>query len=102
MNPILELLARIRPRPALYIGYESILRLAFFLRGYSCALDEHLALDTHRFLQVFQDWVASRFSVTSSQSWENIILFQCVDEREAMQLFWDLLDKYVASRKAEA
>src|SRR5437660_12799947 len=96
MSPIVELLQKMRIRPAMYLGSESVIKLAAFLRGYSYALDKHGARDASRFLQEFRDWVAQRFSVTISQSWENIISFQSVNESEAMQLFWKLLDAYLA------
>jgi hypothetical protein len=102
MSPIAELLMQMRPRPALYIGGESVVKLAAFLRGYSYALDQHCSMNTHEFLAGFRDWVANRFSVTISQSWENIIQFHSVDDKEAMQLFWKLLDEYLAQHKTES
>jgi hypothetical protein len=101
MSPIVELLREMRSRPALYIGSDSIIKLASFLRGYSYALDKHFPTKKCRFLESFREWVARRFSVTISQSWENIILFQSVDEKEAMRLFWGLLDEYLAQEADE-
>lgn len=80
----------------MYLGSESVVKLADFLRGYSYALDTHCSTSTHQFLGAFQEWVARRFSVQISQSWENIIRFHSVDEKEAMRLFWELLDEYMA------
>jgi hypothetical protein len=96
MNPLYDLLKKMRHRPALYNGSDSIIKLASFLRGFTYALEHHCSVDTHRFLAEFREWVAKRFSVTISQSWENIILFHSTDDREAMKLFWTLLDEYLA------
>jgi hypothetical protein len=101
MSPIVDLLRKMRSRPALYIGGDSLVKLAAFLRGYSYALDQHSSMKTHQFLDRFREWVANRFSVTISQSWENIIQFQSADEKEAMQMFWRLLDEYLAQQETE-
>jgi DNA gyrase/topoisomerase IV subunit B len=99
MSTFIELLNEIRKRPVLYIGSYSLIKLAAFLRGYSHAVDTHCDLKTSEFLRGFGEWIANKFSVTISQSWENIIQFQCADEKDAMNLFWRLMDEYLATRK---
>ena len=98
MSPIIDLLMEMRRRPALYIGGDSVVKLAAFLRGYSHALDQHCSMKTHQFLEGFREWVAKHFSVTISQSWENIIQFHSADEKEAMQMFWRLMDEYLLAQ----
>ncbi len=102
MSAVIELLKEIRNRrPSMYIGKPSVILLAAFLGGYDYALYRHCAIKRDDFFGAFQEWVANRYSVRISQSWENIIQFQCVDEREAMELFWKLLDEFIAERPTE-
>jgi hypothetical protein len=35
----------------------------------------------------FQDWVAKRYKIKTSQSWDSILLFFSTDEYNALQLF---------------
>jgi hypothetical protein len=98
MPYILDLLKEMRRRPlAIYLGEVSLTKLAFFLRGYEHAV---MTLDQkaeERFLSAFGDWVRQRFHGQNiNQSWENVILFQCINETEAVQLFWKLVDEFVA------
>jgi hypothetical protein len=96
MSPIIDLLNEIRRRPAMYIGCNSVVRLAFFLRGYCYALNQHCAMKNDQFLQGFRDWIANKYSVKSSQGWESIIQFYSAGEEDGMQRFWMLFDEYLA------
>src|SRR3954452_149177 len=96
MSPIIELLRRIKPRPGMYVRDGSLSRLGDFLRGYHLALAQHKVPGEHSVLNGFQEFVAQRYFVTLSQSWVNIILFQTPDNRQALELFWKLLDEYLA------
>jgi hypothetical protein len=95
MSPLVELLGEIRKRPAMYLGSEDVVKLAAFLRGFQHALHQYEIARQDTFLRDFRDWVAKRFAVSISRSWEGIIAFQAVDDREAMELFWKLLDEYL-------
>ena len=86
---------------ALYVGSNSLPKLAAFLRGYEHALRKFgIATDDH-FLRHFQEWITKYFSVSISKSWEDIISFHSADDSEAMERFWELLDKYLAETKAD-
>jgi hypothetical protein len=97
MSPIVDLLKLMRQRPANFIGRNSISRLAWFLRGYHQATEEFRVTNDDQFLIDFGAWVRNRFNVTMSRSWEDIISFHSLNEDEAMQLFWELFDEYVAA-----
>jgi hypothetical protein len=99
MSLIVDLLQEIRPRPGIYIGNNSVKELAAFLRGFSYAAQKFGIADNDRFLEDFQEWIAGRFKVEIPRGWEDIILFYSVDESEAMQRFWELLDEYLAVSK---
>jgi hypothetical protein len=99
MSPIVEQLQEMRPRVAMYVGSNSLPKLAAFLRGYEHAVVK-LGIAPHdTFLSGFQDWIIRRFSVSISKSWEDIISFHSADDREAMERFWDSLDEYLAEKK---
>lgn len=101
MTPIIQLLNEMRGRLPMYVGANSIAKLAMFLRGYSYALRQHGLDEGDAFLSEFQAMVATRFDVKITRSWENIILFQAVDDQEAVALFWELFDEYCAHRKQQ-
>lgn len=95
MHPIIDIIDEIRRRPGVYLRNYSVKNLAAFLEGYSCAAEKCGAIPNGQFLLDFGDWVRRRFRVELSQSWENILLFHSVDEREAMQCFWQIWDEYL-------
>jgi hypothetical protein len=99
MSPTIELLEEMRGRVPMYIGSNSVAKLASFLRGYQCALEKYGAGRDDDFLANFQEMTQSRYGVKVSKAWEDIILFQSCDDHEAMELFWQLFDDYCASLK---
>jgi hypothetical protein len=99
MSPIVEQLQEMRGRVAIYIGRDSIHKLAAFLRGYEHAVIKFGIAPRDEFLSGFRDWVAKRFSIGISQSWENILSFHSVDDREAMELFWKSFDEYLSEQR---
>jgi hypothetical protein len=82
----------------MYVRDASLGRLADFLRGYHLALAQHKVPGDHSVLSGFQVFVAQRYSVKISQSWDNIILFQAAHNNEALEMFWELLDEYLAQQ----
>ena len=49
VNPVFEMLASVRQRPALYIGTHSVGALWMYLIGYSAALEDHTDFDLTRY-----------------------------------------------------
>jgi len=94
MNPILELLREMRGRLPMYLGSNSLTKLASFLRGFEYALEKLGPAPEDHFLAAFQDAVQTRYAVKVSRSWEDILLFQSSDENEAIDLFWRLFDDF--------
>lgn len=93
---IYDVLARIRSKPAMYIGEKSIVRLDAFLQGISTGLAmANLALrDVHDFRR-FYDWVARRLGFYESTSgWCNMILSKSSNDEEALKQFFVLLDEF--------
>ncbi len=88
---------RLRQRPAMYLGTSSITRLYMLLKGYDYARREAgvpLTAQEQDFLQ-FQEWIQTRFDIHSSQAWDKIILFYSIDEEEALNNFFGLLDEFL-------
>ena len=94
MDTLDKLIAEIRGRPALYLGGNSIERLSAFVRGWSVARNR---ADDSKVLAAFQGWVSDKYGITTTQHWERIIRFFCMDENEALDQFFELYDEFRAS-----
>jgi hypothetical protein len=99
MSPIVEQLLEMRPHVGMYVGSNSLRKLAFFLRGYEHAVGKFGGTSKDRFLMEFGDWVRERFSVSISRSWEDVIMFHSMNDDEAMERFWELFDEYLAKKE---
>lgn len=94
---IYELIERIRPRPALYLGSASITRLQSFLHGYQIAVEElNSTIEGDPPFGYFHDWVAMKFGKYESTSgWCHMLLESTNgDEEEALKLFFVHLDQF--------
>jgi hypothetical protein len=97
MGAILDLLERIRKRPGIFLGRPSVSNLYMFLSGFTYARKDSDPGD-QQFLAGFGQWVHDRYKVTSTQGWAKIIEFYSLNEVEEMELFWKLLDQYLAEQ----
>ncbi|MCL1471088.1 hypothetical protein [Argonema antarcticum] len=91
-----EMLQEIKKRPGMFLGRCSITRLRSFLDGYMGARED-LGLpptDQEREFNGFQDWIQKRYNITSSHGWDSIILFYSADERDALDNFFKLFEKF--------
>lgn len=97
-----DLIQRIKQRPGLYLGKRSIIRLNMLLLGYSQARMELGLPRTSQEIEFdkFQDWIQERFKITSSHGWDSIILFYSIDERDALDKFFDLFEKFRSGESA--
>lgn len=95
-GPIIALLEKLRIRTAMYIGSRSITRLRTYIDGYGHGLDDS-NFDSHDpEYYGFQGWIERRYRSQTSHGWDQLILFYCQDERDALDQFWTLLDEYLA------
>jgi hypothetical protein len=97
MGTILDVIQKIRERPALILGRPSARTLHAFLSGFTYARKDATAGD-YDILAGFNQWVHDRYQVTSTQGWAKIIEFYSTTEADEMALFWKLLDEYQAQR----
>jgi hypothetical protein len=96
-----ELIKNIKKRPAMYLGGNSILRLKSFVDGYYFAICSYeVEIYEGELWRDFQDWVAKRYDIYSSQNWSDIILFFSIDEYEALNEFFKLFDEFLTLRKS--
>ena len=102
MIELYDLLQRIKERPAMYLGSRSITCLNAFLNGYLGARHDMGVPRTQQEIEFeeFQEWIRKKFRITSSQSWAKIILFYSADEREALDKFFDLFEKFLIQEKS--
>jgi hypothetical protein len=94
---VYEVVARIRQRPAMYLGEPSLVRLRAFLDGcFYLAHEAGIGHEATPDFGGFHDWVARRFGWRESTAgWCNIILDECGgDDRQALERFFDLVEEY--------
>lgn len=97
MDNFYDLLQKIKKRPAMYLGRNSIFSLQAFLDGYYFARRElglPLTAQESEF-QEFLQWIRIRFNVETGQLWASILLFQCADERSAVERFFSLFEEFL-------
>ena len=94
---VYKLIAQIRPRPAMYVGSHSLVRLRSFLDGCIFMTDEYdIECCEQPPFGGFHDWVAKRFGwYESTAGWCNIIIQECGgDESKALDVFFELIDEF--------
>lgn len=97
-----DVLQRIKQRPGMYLGKCSITRLSMLLAGYAMARAE-LGLpvtEQEKEFGGFQDWIQERYKINSTHGWDSIILFYSADERDALNKFFELFEKFRNGEKA--
>ena len=94
-----ELIEKIKPRPALFLGELSVSKLRAFLHGYGAAIDDY-NIKNPRTIQplpfwFFHEYVARRYGFFESTSgWLNMILKQVNSEEEGLALFFELFNDF--------
>ena len=98
-----HLLDSIKHNPALFLNEQSVTGLSSFLLGWQTAknvykipLDEDESDFDH-----FQEWVAQRYNIQTSQPWPRIISFFSMDDKESLKLFFRLLEEYRSRSSAQ-
>jgi len=91
-----EVLAEIKPRPAMWLGAATIGRLSSFLHGFWYAQDNLIPTFEMPPFELLHDWTAIRFKQGySAAGWCNILINECQgDELAALQLFFTLLEEF--------
>lgn len=97
MSDLFELLRQIKNKPGLYIGSPSISNLFMFLNGYRFARRQmNLAVSVQeQEFQEFQPWLQEKLALKSTHAWSQLILLHSIDERDAFDRFFVLLDEFL-------
>jgi len=96
MLDLYDIIRNIQKRPAMYLGQPSITHLQSFLAGYFVARHQlgEAETDQEKHFANFDTWIQEKFKIKSSQSWDKIILFFSQDERQALDLFFELFNEF--------
>ncbi len=100
MDELIEFLYKVRNKPVLYFGNRrNLTHLSKFIFGFVTGREgtnKEIDGSTNWFTNgSFQNFVAKKYQITFSQSWDNIIEFHSSSENEAFDLFFKLLDEFL-------
>lgn len=93
LDSVFNKLKKTRERPEIYFGEKSLFLLKAYFDGY---IDRQHEIDGKTYVWVvgFQEFVQSRYNITSTQNWSSIIRFYSTSNSEAFDRFYELLDEY--------
>ncbi len=96
MSDLYNLFQKIKQRPSLYLVKRSIFQFLSFYDGYIYARQEMGLEPTPEEIDFtgFHDWLQERLQARTTMSWASIILFRSVDERDALENFFELLEEF--------
>ncbi len=96
---LFEILAKIQAKPGMYIGHPSVSDLFVFLTGYKTARRE-LGIRPNdrelRFYENFHEFIQARYQIDNFNSWAEIIMLNCSDEKQGFDRFFELLSEFEA------
>ncbi len=98
-NSIVELILKIKKRPAMYLGRNSISCLRSFIDGWNHR--DASSVSDAEIIGEFQSWVEYKYKLKNAHSWDRIILFYSQDEGTALKNFFELFDEFLIQREEE-
>lgn len=104
MSGVYSILAKIREKPGMYIGRQSVSDLFMFLVGYECRNSELGIDDTEEeddFYGEFQPWLQKKLGITTVSSWSKMIMLYCHSEKAGFEKFFSLLDEFKQRNKVK-
>jgi hypothetical protein len=98
-----ELFQKIKEKPSLYLGGHSVYQLKAFYDGYTFAREEFGIPVTaqEKNFENFHHWLQERLNARTNLSWAKILEFRSRDEKEALDLFFELLDEFINRDKPQ-
>jgi hypothetical protein len=99
---LFEILAKVKAKPGIYIGHPSVSDLFVFLTGYKTARRELGIRPNDReliFYESFHKFVQDLYQTHSSNSWAEIIMLNCLEEKQGFDRFFELLAEFEARSK---
>ena len=103
VDSVIKLIYKIRDNPALYFGgRESLALLRAFINGYlECQYETDENYQLTIALSGFQEYAQNRYQINANHSWDRIIDFYCSSDREALEVFYKLLDEFIGKTEEE-
>jgi len=105
MNSFFELLNNIKKRPVLYLSEYSIFSFQSFVHGYLMAKEMFTIPKTEEEQEfgLFLEWIQDVYSSgIVNRSWAIIMFVYSADERDALNRFFDLFERYLEDKKSES
>lgn len=93
---ILNLLYRLKLKPAVLLGEKSLLRLDGFLSGYIWRITECEGNAFKGFHRPFREFLEKRYHQPGGYGWYMLIANDSADEADAFDKFYALLDEFLA------
>jgi hypothetical protein len=94
-DPVLENIARIRHRPAKYIGSHSVEAMFLYLAGYSGALQDHTGNDAAQYQRFILSLYLKYQPGGGGHSWAWLLSEKAGSDSAALDLFYDELDAFL-------
>ena len=104
MNSTQELIQLLRVRTVMYIGQQSVIRLAAFIHGFFFAVyHREKNNEMSMYMNKFTLWLASQNSIKEVLGWDSILLrLANNDDEAAFHLFWEKWDEFCNERDTES
>lgn len=99
MNNLYYLLLEIRKDPYKYLERPTLKYLYTFMSGYIVYMNYINQEVDLAFYQDFQKFIEHKYQINLSMHHTDIIEFYCMDEGEAFDKYFELLDEYITSQK---
>ena len=90
-DPILDMLTRLRERPAFYLGRCSAETLFIYLQGYSQALEEHTTFDISKYVAFIESLYVKYGKGGGGHSWAWVLGQVMGNDTAALDLFFEEL-----------
>lgn len=104
MSALFDLLEKVKTKPGLYLGTDSITHLRMFIVGYRFARSEVGIANTEAesdFYKNFQPWLQNRLSIRTVSAWDKLVLLTCINEKAAFNYFFQLLDEFLQRDRSQ-
>lgn len=96
-NSFEEIIEKIRRKPALYLGRNTVSALSAFLDGWFLR-DPESVVDA-KMLERYTDWIRCRFGIKENVSWDRLLLLIAIDEHDALNLFFKTFDDFLQEHR---
>jgi len=96
---IVELINTLRNRTAMYIGKHSIFCFRAFINGYQFRnIQEDIDIEV---LDDFCLWLQKYYNIYDNRSWDELLFLIFKNEKDALDNFFILFDKFITCKTDE-